>query len=122
MNEVLYVMDLDANSRKGYRSRLEIVRDMLQIVDNAGNSGSKKTHVMYGANLSYKLLTRYLDDVLDAGLIHNTGPCYLITERGKEFLKVYEDYEREHVEVKKHNAILNSGKEELEKMLKLMRE
>jgi len=115
-------LGLDIEGRKGYRNRLEIVRDILKIAEDAGDSGPKKTHIMYGANLSYRLVIRYLDSVLDAGLVHNRGPYYLITDRGKEFLKVYEDYEREHIAVKKHNARLNHGKEELEKMLELMQQ
>jgi len=121
-NEVLSIMALDIESRKGYRSRLEIVRDILLVADDAGDSGSKKTHIMYGANLSYKLLTRYLDDVLDAGLVCEKGSCYLITGKGKEFLKVYEDYEKENVAVREHSERLNNGREELQRMLVLMRQ
>ena len=106
-------------SRKGYRSRLEIVRDVLQVARGAGGNGSKKTHIMYGANLSYKLLTRYLGEVLDASLVCLEGACYFITEKGREFLQVYQDYEKEYREFERHNARLNSGKEELEKLLVL---
>lgn len=107
------------DNRKGYRGRLEIVRDVLQVVDEAGDSGSKKTHIMYGANLSYKLLTRYLGEVLEAGLVCKNEACYLITDRGREFLQVYQDYEKTYREIQKRNARLNSGKEELEKLLVL---
>ena len=105
------------DNRKGYRGRLEIVRDVLQVVDEAGDSGSKKTHIMYGANLSYKLLTRYLGEVLGAGLVCLEGACYFITEKGREFLEVYEDYENKRREIHDHINSLNSGKQTLEKML-----
>jgi len=105
------------NSSKGYRSRLEIIRDVLQVAEGAGDNGSKKTHIMYGANLSYKLLTRYLGEVLDAGLVCKDESCYNITDKGREFLQVYGDYEETHREIEKHSVQLNSGKEELEKML-----
>ena len=107
------------DTSKGYRGRLEIVRDVLQVADGGGDNGSKKTHIMYGANLSYKLLTRYLGEVLDAGLICAEGSCYLITDKGKEFLRVYENCEKEYQEIEKHNAKLKSGKEELEGLLVL---
>ena len=105
--------------RKGYRSRLEIIRDVLGVADGAGDSGSKKTHIMYGANLSYKLLTKYLDEVLSAGLVCEDESCYVITEKGREFLEVYRGYEKEYEEIEKGNVRLNSGKEELEKLLLL---
>ena len=75
------------NSRKEYRSRLEIIRDVLAVADGAGDDGSKKTHIMYGANLSYKLLTKYLGEVLDARLVCAQGACYLLTEKGRNFLQ-----------------------------------
>ena len=105
------------NSRKGYRGRLEIVRDVLQVAEGAGDDGSRKTHIMYGANLSYKLLTRYLGEVLDAGLVCENGACYLITDKGREFLEVYEDYESKRKEIHDHINSLNCGKQTLEKML-----
>ena len=102
-------------SRKGYRSRLEIIRDILLVL---GEDGSKKTHIMYGANLSYKLLLRYLEHILDAGLVEYDGDSYYtITEKGKKFLKLYQKYEKERVEVEKRLNCLYCGKEALEKML-----
>jgi len=106
-----------ADSGKGYRSGLEIVRDVLLVAEEAGDSGSKKTHIMYGANLSYKLLTRYLEEVLNAGLVCEGGSCYVITDKGREFLRAYHDYENRREEINDRISRLNSGKENLEKML-----
>ena len=107
----------EENFKTGYRGRLEIVRDVLLVADGAGDNGSKKTHIMYGANLSYKLLTRYLGKVLDAGLVCEEGACYFITEKGREFLQAYGDYEAKRKEIYDHISNLNCGKEALEKML-----
>jgi len=107
------------DSSKGYRNRLDIVKDILSILEVAGARGSKKTHIMYGANLSYKLLKRYLDEVLDAGLIYKYKSFYVITKKGKLFLQTYGDYDRENREVEKHAVRLNNGKTELTKMLLL---
>ena len=109
----------EENFRTGYRGRLEIVRDVLLVADGAGGNGSKKTHIMYGANLSYKLLTRYLGEVLDAGLVCVQGACYFITEKGGEFLEAYEDYEAKRKEIHDHISSLNCGREALEKMLQI---
>ena len=72
-----------------YRSRLQIIADVLSVV----REGAKKTRIMYQANLSYKLLTRYLEDVLDAGLVRGgNDDCYELTQKGREFLARFDDY------------------------------
>ena len=50
-----------------HRSRLKILAKILSVVND--NEGAKKTQIMYQAYLSYKLLTQYLNDVIDAGLV-----------------------------------------------------
>ena len=73
-----------------YRSRLDITADILKVV--SGNA--KKTQIMYQANLSYKLLTRYLAEILEASLIYfeRERRCYVLTSKGREFLEKYKDY------------------------------
>ncbi len=110
-------MAFELESRKGYRSRLEIVRDVLAVAEEGGDDGSKKTHIMYGANLSYKLLIRYLEEVLEAGLVCEEESCYLITDKGREFLQFYANYEKRLRDIEDRINHLNSGKETLEKML-----
>jgi predicted transcriptional regulator len=48
-----------------YRNRLDIIADILRVV--SGNA--KKTQIMYGSNLSYKVLQRYLAVVMKASLV-----------------------------------------------------
>jgi predicted transcriptional regulator len=104
------------NSRKGYRGRLEIIRDILLVTSDAGIVGYKKTHIMYGANLSYKLLMKYLGEASDAGLVCDEDSCFVITEKGKEFLKFYKDYEKSQTEIEKRSAYLKNGIKTLEKL------
>jgi len=104
-------------SSKGYRNRFEIVKDILSVLDFAGIRGSKKTHIMYGANLSYKLLERYIREVLESGLVYSERGIFFISDKGKEFLKIYVNYENERKEINKHFMNINNGKNELEKML-----
>ena len=106
-----------AHDKKGYRGALEIIRDILLVVEEAGDSGSKKTHIMYGANLSYKLLTKYLGEVLNAGLVCEGTSYYVITEKGKEFLQFYKDYEETRRDLRNRVNYLNSDKETLQRML-----
>lgn len=71
------------------RSKLEIVRDML----SATSEKTKKTRMMYQANLSYCQLEKYLKNLLEGGLVEcDDDSFYLITWKGKEFLQMYTDY------------------------------
>jgi predicted transcriptional regulator len=75
-----------------YRNRLDIIADVLEVA----KSGARKTKIMYGANLSYTLLTRYLKDVLDLGLVKGEdGNIFKLTEKGSDFLQEFNGY-REH--------------------------
>jgi predicted transcriptional regulator len=58
---------------------------------------ASKTHIMYGANLSYSQLGRYLDLLLDKELLRraeetsNRGTTlYLTTATGLSFLETYQ--------------------------------
>jgi predicted transcriptional regulator len=89
-----------------YRNRIEIIADILDIV----KPGARKTQIMYKGNLSYKLLTRYLGEVVGAGLVcvGEKASIYRLTEKGEAFLRHFESYSRSRVEVDQHlNNIKN---------------
>ena len=70
------------------RSNVEIVAEILRIA----RKGARKTRIVYGANLNFKMLREYLDKLERAGLIvtqPNEG-IIKITERGREYLQYYE--------------------------------
>ena len=73
-----------------YRSRLDIIADIL----NAAGRDAKKTQIMYQANLSYKVLQKYLADVVNASLVSfaDEKNCYQLTEKGRRFLEAYQKY------------------------------
>ena len=98
-----------------YRSRLDIIADMLFVVrDNDAN----KTRIMYQANLSYKLLCRYLEDVMNAGLIRfEKGNSYALTSKGDEFLERFEEYQKQCKQLEEQNSSIQGERAELEKML-----
>jgi len=76
------------------RDRLSIVAAILDAV----NSGASKTKIMYSANLSFKLLSKYLDVSTRAGFVRADGYKYILTEHGADFLKKYNHvHERYHV-------------------------
>jgi len=94
-----------------YRSRLKIVADVLSVAKGS----AKKTQIMYQANLSYKLLTRYLRFVLEAGLIKlRDGNCYELTPKGFEFLRKFDDYYERRQELRTQLTVIKKKKAVLE--------
>ena len=72
-----------------YRDRLDIIANVLEVTKD----GAKKTKIMYGANLSYTLLTRYLKDVMVMGLVRSEeGNIFKLTEKGSYFLQEFYGY------------------------------
>lgn len=82
-----------------YRSKLDIIADMLLVVSRR----AKKTQIMYQANLSYNVLTKYLTEVIDACLINfeRNEQCYVLTSKGRRFLEKYKEYSRHNKHVEK---------------------
>jgi len=96
-----------------YRDRLQIVADILFIV----NGRAKKTRIMYQANLSYRLLCRYLDEVVDAGLVKpEDDDCYVLTAKGREFLSRHEEYAKRCQGLEEHLNSVNDEKNALVRM------
>jgi len=76
-----------------HRSRLQILESILSVISD--NEGAKKTQIMYQAYLSYKLLTRYLNDVLTSGLVVcDNYNCFKLTPKGEMFLSKFNKYSR----------------------------
>ena len=94
------------------RDRLSIVASIL----DAANSGATKTRIMFKANLSFKLLEKYLDAVVGARLLQVEGSTYSVTESGKEFVRRYNDYHERYVEAEKFLEGLSSEREKLARL------
>jgi len=73
-----------AKLRRKKRSKYEIIHDVL----DQCQTGSKKTWVMYRANLSYDLTTNYLEELEKLGLVENKEGLYYISEKGKQLLEL----------------------------------
>ena len=77
------------NEKGNNRHSLDIVRDMLSVA----SVKARKTRIMYQANLSFVQLEKYLHNLLEEGLLNHDGAsCYLITKKGLEFLRLYDEY------------------------------
>ena len=68
------------------RSSIEVIADMLRL----GEAG--KTEIMYSANMSYFQLQKYLNFLLQLGLIHkvtvgNPVVTYRVTRKGLRLLR-----------------------------------
>lgn len=91
-----------ARNRRQYRNRIQIAANIIEIAKH----GSRKTRIMYLGNLSFDLLEKYLDMLLNYGLIavaDNSEKMYVATEKGRHFLEEFYDLQKyaEVVETKK---------------------
>jgi predicted transcriptional regulator len=70
------------------RSSFEIIAEILETAKH----GAKKTRIMYSCGLSYRFVQKYLDMLLETGLLA-LGSCYKTTEKGMGFLHKYQKLE-----------------------------
>jgi predicted transcriptional regulator len=76
-----------------HRSRIDIIANILR----AAEKGTRKTHIMYKCNLSYRQLHTYLEFLIERKLVkytHSTGEektsgTYETTSKGKAFIQAY---------------------------------
>ena len=97
------------NGKRQYRNRIQIAADILEIA----KAGSRKTKIMYLGNLSFDLLQKYLDLLVNFDLLEIGGGAeknYVATEKGQRFL---EDYR----ELRKYSEMAESKKRALETSL-----
>lgn len=74
------------------RSRLEIIRDILEVIKE-GN-GVSKTDTVYGANLNFSRADEYLSVLIDKELVEERNSSqrrYYMTKKGLEFMRQAEN-------------------------------
>ena len=98
-----------------YRNKLHIIADILKAAEN----GSKKTRIMYLANLSYHLLEKYLVKVIQADLLRHNGELYELTEKGKIFLEKFRDYSEKVSRIRKEVEVIKFERQVLEQMCEI---
>jgi predicted transcriptional regulator len=70
------------------RSNLEIAAEILKLA----KKGAKKTRIVYGANLNFKMLEEYLEKLKKSGLIMNSPDndrLIKTTDKGREYLQQF---------------------------------
>ena len=70
------------------RSSFDIIAEILTTAKN----GAKKTRIMYSCGLSYNFVQKYLQLLLETGLLR-TGNSYHTTDKGMGFLRKYQTLE-----------------------------
>ncbi len=73
------------------RSPMEMVCDILGVVSEGP---TKPTHILYRANMSWRVLSSYLDFLLKRGLIEREDQggkrsLYTLTTKGRSILQLY---------------------------------
>ena len=75
------------------RSRFEIMGEILSLATD----GARKTEILYRANLNFNVINRYLNLLIQEGLISLTADSarkLKTTEKGLGFLKAYKNLKR----------------------------
>ena len=70
---------------KKRRTRIEIMRDVIEIMRKEG--GVKKTEIVYGANLNFVRASRIIKWLIEKELVTVESDRYEITEKGEEILR-----------------------------------
>lgn len=68
------------------RGNFEICADLLRVA----RGGARKTQLVYRANLNFEIIQKYLSLLLSNGLLEEYPPLYNSTEKGEEFLRLFE--------------------------------
>jgi predicted transcriptional regulator len=97
-----------------YRNKMDIVADILAVASRK----PKKTQIMYQANLSFRLLQKYLAEISRASLIcfENETHCYALTSKGEAFLEAYMQYSKTNRHAQKISGEVNLKKQTLDKL------
>lgn len=95
-----------------YRGKADIIADVV----NATGSGARKTKIMHGANLSYRLLQKYLAEVVALGFIFFSDKGYEVTERGRAFLERHRAFSDKYSKIEGELSRLLREKQDLERL------
>jgi predicted transcriptional regulator len=68
------------------RNNLDICADILKV----SRGGAKKTHLVYRANLNFKIVKRYLNELMESELLESDGDMFYLTEKGSWFIERYD--------------------------------
>ena len=76
----------------GKRNDIEISAEILKVAMN----GARKSHIVYKANLNFKIIRKYLNNLEKSGLITSSpdkNKIFSTTKKGREYLDHFEAFE-----------------------------
>jgi len=94
------------------RSRIDIIADILDVTVR----GAKKTGIMRNANLSHRLLEKYLEDAVGIGFLQFNYGVYETTGKGRRFLEMYVQFSSKYSRLQKDLEASLLQRASLEKM------
>jgi predicted transcriptional regulator len=107
------VLVLAGVSLGSHRTALQILADILSVA----RGGARKTRIMYQANLSFRLLNRYLGYAMEIELIsasRSGDGRYALTLKGHEFLEKYSKYSLQSRQLEEQQRVIVKEKATLE--------
>jgi predicted transcriptional regulator len=70
------------------RNDLDIWADILK----AAKEETRKTHIVYSANLNFKIAKKYFAKLIEHGFLKSRDIYYVITPEGEQFLEDYDKF------------------------------
>jgi len=68
------------------RNNLDVQADILR----TARSGALKTRIVYQANLNFKIVKKYLKNLIERKLLTFNEPHYFTTDKGNSYIMRYE--------------------------------
>lgn len=72
------------------RGRMEVNADILRVAQD----GALKTHLVYQANLNFRIIKKYLARLMGSGLLRHDGRHYYVTPKGVTYLTNFDNLVR----------------------------
>jgi predicted transcriptional regulator len=82
---------------------------LMAAILEAANTGAPKTRIMINANLSFKLLEKYLGLSMQLGYLEAEGTLYKVTQQGRIFLVRYRRFVSQHAQVQNLYELLQKS-------------
>jgi predicted transcriptional regulator len=90
-----YLIQVNSKISLSHRSKIDILAEVLQV----SGEGTKKTHIMYQCNLSFRQLNTYLEFLIEMGFLEKFSlkvenkdyQMFKTTIKGRDFVKAYHD-------------------------------
>ena len=67
------------------RNNLDICSDILRVA----RGGANKTRIVYQANLNFQIVKKYLNRLVDGGLLRPSENMFITTPKGVQFIEQY---------------------------------